>query len=82
MRRQISRGEWSAKGAKKKTVTTFGAYSDRWLERRTLKPRTRAHCRSLIDNHLSPSFGQMPLRSIGADEVADWYAAMGELLAE
>jgi integrase len=76
VRRQISRGEWSAKGVKKKPATTFEAYSTRWLERRTLKPRTRAHYRSLLDNHLSPTFGRMPLRSIDADEVADWYAEM------
>src|SRR5215210_2979764 len=79
VRRQISRGEWNGRGARKQTVTTFAAYSTRWLERRTLKPRTRAHYRALLDNHLSPTFGDMPLRVIDADEVADWYAAMGDV---
>ena len=77
VRRQISRGEWSATGAKKKTPTTFAVYSDRWLARRTLKPRTRAHYRALLDNHLIPAFGKMPLRSIDVDDVADWYSEMG-----
>ena len=77
VRRQISRGDWNAKGAKKKPVTTFQTYSDRWLERRDLKPRTRAHYRALLDNQLNPTFGKMPLRSIDDDNVADWYADLG-----
>lgn len=78
VRRQISRGEWNVQGAKKKRTATFEDYATRWLDRRTLKPRTRAHYRSLLDNHLVPAFGKMPLRSIDGDDVLDWYAEMGE----
>lgn len=76
--REISRGEWTAKRADAKRHTlTFGTYADRWLEHRTLKPRTRAHYRSLLDKELLPTFGTMPIRAIDADDVRDWYHLMG-----
>ncbi len=77
IRRQISTGEWTPKATKKKAVLTFGTYADIWLERRTLKPRTRSHYRSLLDKQLIPTFGTMPLKAIDADDVATWYAATG-----
>jgi integrase len=76
-RRQIGRGEWTPKGAGTKPPTTLATYSARWLERRDLKPRTRAHYEALLERHLAPAFGSMPLRSIDADDVGDWYAGMG-----
>jgi len=77
IRRQISSGEWTPNGARKRRVLTFDTYADTWLERRTLKPRTRAHYRSLLDKHLLPSFGRLSLKAIDADDVATWYAGMG-----
>ncbi len=77
VRRQISAGEWTPKGAKKRAILTFGSYAETWLERRTLKPRTRSHYRSLLDKHLLPTFGPMSLKAIDADDIGAWYAAMG-----
>lgn len=76
VRRQISRGEWTAKRTTKK-VLTLADYSDMWLEGRTLKPRTRSHYRSLLDQHILPTFGDSPLRAIDADDVRDWWVTMG-----
>lgn len=56
---------------------TFGTYADKWLERRTLKPRTRAHYRRLLDVQLLPTFGEMALTNITAEVVNEWHALMG-----
>lgn len=56
---------------------TFAAYADQWLAQRDLKDRTRAHYRSLLDHHLLPAFGALPLRSITADDVRAWHAKFG-----
>lgn len=74
--RQISRGEWTPKTTRPQTITTFATYSERWLERRTLKPRSRAHYAYLLENHLTPVLGPASLRTIDADDVADWYAGL------
>ncbi len=76
VRRTISRGEWSAKRTTQR-VLTFGAYSDMWLEGRTLKPRTRSHYRSLLDQHILPAFGDAPLKAIDSDDIRDWWLTMG-----
>lgn len=76
VRRQISRGEWAAKKTSKK-VLTLSDYSEMWLEGRTLKPRTRSHYRSLLDQHILPTFGDAPLRSIDSDDIRDWWVTMG-----
>lgn len=60
---------------------TFRDYSAEWLgSRRTkrgpLKPRTRADYERLLDRHLIPTFGDLPLRSIGVDQVNAWYVSM------
>lgn len=76
IRRQISRGEWTARRSTARVVT-MASYSDLWLEGRTLKPRTRAHYRSLLDRHILPTFGERPLRTIDSDDVRAWWVAMG-----
>jgi integrase len=76
IRRQISSGEWTPKVIRPQTVTTFDVYSTRWLERRTLKPRTRGHYAYLLEHHLTPVLGEMSLRTIDAADVTDWYAGL------
>ena len=63
--------------ARSRTRLTFEAYADTWLQRRNLKPRTRAHYRSLLDTHLMPTFGALPLAKLNADDVTAWHARMG-----
>ena len=63
--------------AKSQARLTFGKYADKWVERRTLKPRTRAHYRSLLDAHLIPTFGDLPLTHISSAAVKEWHALMG-----
>ena len=59
-------------------VLTFKAYADDWLTHRQvkgrpLKDRTREHYQGLLDDHIFPTFGALPLKSITADDVHDWY---------
>jgi integrase len=55
-------------------VITFSTYSTTWLADRDLKPRTRIHYRKLLDKHLIPILGEMPVRSITPAVVRSWYA--------
>lgn len=61
-----------------RTALTFKAYADDWLTHRQvkgrpLKDRTREHYRALLDDHILPTFGHLPLKSITGDDVRDWY---------
>lgn len=64
--------------------TTFGTYSAAWLDGRRVKgkplaARTREHYRGLLDAHILPTFGDVPLTAITPDMVDQWYelAAVG-----
>ncbi|ATO63520.2 site-specific integrase [Mycobacterium avium subsp. hominissuis] len=74
-RREMERGPV----AQRKKVT-FADYADTWLANRhvagrPIKPRTRAHYRALLDDHLLDNFGDRPLASITTAEVREWHAA-------
>lgn len=87
-RREIDRELWSppATADQKRTAAQkkaagelFAPYANRWLENRTvkgrpLKPRTKAHYRSLLDDYLIPSFGSKQVRDITMQSVDRWYA--------
>jgi integrase len=75
-RRQIQGDEWEPPAAVRKRLS-FAEYADSWLADRTLKPRTRAHYRSLLDARILPTFGPFPLKAITADAVRRWHADTG-----
>lgn len=54
--------------------TTFGRYAATWLEHRTLKPRTRAHYRGLLESHILPTFAATPIRRLSPALVREWHA--------
>jgi integrase len=80
-RKEIDRDLWNpgaAKAAKKKPSITFAIYADRWIDTRRVKgrplrPRTKAHYRKLLQQHILPTFGPKQLRSITPDMVDRWY---------
>lgn len=54
-----------------------------WLDNRRvkgepLKVRTREHYAWLLDEHLLPTFGSMPVAAITADDVRAWHNRMGK----
>ena len=72
-RAELLKADWTA------TVTgtrRFGDYAETWLTQRQLKPRTRAHYRSLLDKQILPTFASTPLRSISPTMVRGWYASL------
>ncbi|UHJ55720.1 tyrosine-type recombinase/integrase [Mycolicibacterium fortuitum] len=78
---EIIRNAWMPPGAADlpKPKTTFAEYAETWIETRLvsgrpLKDRTRQHYQKLLDEHLLPTFGALPIASIAADDVRDWYA--------
>jgi len=59
-------------------VLTFREYADDWLQHRQvkgrpLKDRTREHYQTLLDDHIFPTFGALPVASITGDDVRGWY---------
>ena len=56
---------------------TLADYAEAWLAQRDLKARTREHYAELLDRHLLPAFGALPLASITADDVRAWHDKIG-----
>ena len=75
-RTEIARGVWMPPHSANRPLT-FGEYADKWLADRDLKPRTRAHYRSLLDARIIPTFGPLALRYITPTTVRTWYADGG-----
>ncbi|MGV9616286.1 tyrosine-type recombinase/integrase [Nocardia xishanensis] len=78
--RAISDGLWTppASSGSPKVGLTLSDYADEWLERRQvrgrpLKQRTKEHYRDLLDGHILPELGSLPIRSITRDDVEGWY---------
>src|SRR5829696_886966 len=75
---EIVRKAWQPPDAEQpRPKLTFDAYTDAWLAQRDLKKRTVEHYRKLLDQHLLPAFGTLPLASITSDDVRKWHATMG-----
>lgn len=82
-RRLVSAGEWAPPKlrtalAAGSAPTLFATYAASWLERRDLKPRTRVHYRKLLDQHLLPTFGPLPLASVTPLMVNEWHHQLGK----
>lgn len=75
VRTDMVRGLWHPQGNAR--PMTFEDYATAWLADRSLKPRTRAHYRALLEQRLLPTFGPFPLKAITPDAVRRWHAEMG-----
>ncbi|OBI46983.1 tyrosine-type recombinase/integrase [Mycobacterium colombiense] len=69
---------WEPPGAQQVPTAklTFKAYADTWITHRDLKVRTREHYEKLLEHHIVPQFGSLPIASITADDVKSWHAAL------
>jgi integrase len=76
---EIIRKAWTPPEADEKPVPrlTFETYSKTWMAQRDLKDRTREHYEKLLEHHVNPKFGPLPIASITADDVREWHAKMG-----
>jgi hypothetical protein len=78
----IERGEWSPpslRAAEQHAGITLAEYGPIWIAQRTkngepLKPRTRSHYERIFGEHINPSLGRLPLRSITTEAVRHWHA--------
>lgn len=59
-RSEVLREEWAPA---EKVRSVFGDFAETWLSDRQLKPTTRSHYRSLLDNQLLPTFKNAPLKT-------------------
>jgi integrase len=87
-RREIDRDLWSppaddeqktAARQKKAAAEKFNDYAERWLTTRTVKgrplrPRTVAHYKQLLADHIYPTFESKAVRDIKMENVDHWYA--------
>jgi integrase len=81
-RRIIATGFWIAPKARSAAALaalppTLADYSAGWLTSRTLKPRTRALYRRILDKHILPGLGELRLTAISPTVVRNWYTALG-----
>lgn len=82
-RRHVESGAWTSPKARREAaqveteLLTFGRYADAWLSQRDLKPRTRAHYRTLLDRLILPTFGTDELAAITPARVRTWHATTG-----
>ena len=74
----VAAGTWQppVKDTPAASVLTVRAYADRWLSERTLKPRTRADYRRLLDRLVLPDLGDIPLSDLRPDQVRSWHATI------
>lgn len=68
----------AAEGARKRRGVTFGDYSRTWLAGRRVKgkelsPRTKAHYRKLLDEHILPTFATVALADIEPEDIDAWH---------
>lgn len=66
---EIHRGDWVAP---ERGLIAFEDYAKRWIDDRVLKPRTEDLYRSLLRNHLLPTFGHRRLVDIREADVRRW----------
>jgi integrase len=74
VRTDIERGIWKPRELETPVVPTFAAYAEGWLADRELRPRTRAHYRTMLDRFLLPTFGATLLPAVSAASVRSWHA--------
>ncbi|WP_141339625.1 site-specific integrase [Ornithinimicrobium kibberense] len=76
--RLIAQDDWVTPKSRRSRVqeartSTLGEYAERWLQQRELKPRTRDHYRSLLERHILPELGTVPLTRVTSELVREWY---------
>jgi integrase len=81
-RKIIASGEWMppksrAAAARAAQPPTLSEYAAGWLDSRTLRPRTKAHYRHLLDRLILPDLGEFVLNAITPIMVRNWHAGLG-----
>ena len=81
--RLLMAGEgWTPPKLRRKTAlakrpSSFGLYSEIWLQNRRLKPRTVSHYKSLLDHQLK-DWSTVAVKDIRPEMVRDWYGHLDQ----
>lgn len=74
-RRKIDLGTWGA--VERSDGITLRAYAARWIEQRSLRPRTRQHYESMLERLILPELGDAKIVSLTPAKVRHWHAELG-----
>ncbi|WP_374928597.1 tyrosine-type recombinase/integrase [Kytococcus sedentarius] len=70
----VERPDWRAPDQRDDApLPTLREYADHWLARRELRPRTVILYRGLLDRHVLPTLGAVPLDGITSPQVRGWF---------
>ena len=74
-RRKIDLGTWGA--VERSDGMTLRAYSDKWIQQRQLRPRTRAHYESMLERLILPELGDAKIVTLTPAKIRQWHAELG-----
>lgn len=74
-RRKIDLGTWGA--VERSDGMTLRAYTDRWIEQRQLRTRTRQHYESMLERLILPGLGDAKIVSLTPSKIREWHASLG-----
>jgi integrase len=74
-RRKIDLGTWGA--VERSDGMTLRAYTDKWIEQRQLRPRTRQHYESMLTRLILPGLGDAKLANLTPAKIREWHAGLG-----
>lgn len=74
---EIVQGVWTDPDAEKE-MPTFCEYAEERLKGRDIRPRTYEQYRALLDNHLVPAFGVLPLDEVQPRAVRVWHGGLSK----
>lgn len=74
-RRKIDLDTWGA--VERSDGITLRGYSDRWIEQRNLRSRTKQHYESMLKRLILPDLGDLKLVKLSPARVREWHAGLG-----
>jgi integrase len=74
-RRKIDLGTWGS--VERSDGITLRAYTDKWIEQRQLRPRTRQHYESMLERLILPDLGDTKIVTLTPAKIRVWHAGLG-----
>jgi integrase len=74
-RHKIELGTWGS--VERSDGITLRAYTDKWIEQRQLRPRTRAHYDSMLARLILPPLGDVKLVKLTPAMIREWHTELG-----
>jgi integrase len=71
---EILRGAWLPPSTPTTAPITLKTYAEAWLTGRDLEQTTRDHYRQLLDDHILPNLGDVPMTALKPGVVREWFS--------